>query len=247
MLRQENRYSFRFKLAIVAVVVLISGLSVLAVNSRALFSRAANMQDRQPVAVPVPLPVVLVPAGLPVALSNSTATTESGGDNKPQLVSSINFRAASLNAEQLISLNLAVLEFDQQGALRRVDGFVRRVDLSGGRTQAITLPLDHSVRIGHRLALTVERADSTSRRWEASFNDLARGIAIVLAGSPTANVSAINEPPAPPENGAALCASGSRRALALAAAGDQSGITSYTCNQQQRSFQFTFNGKALLQ
>jgi hypothetical protein len=246
MLRQRKK-SFLFKLAGAVLGVTVLTIVAMSVNRQVVFdSIAETQQDRPAIVTAVPLAVTLVPAGLPVALSDSTATLESSGD-KAQLVSAVNFQVASLNAEKLTSLNLAVLEFDPQGALRRVDGFARRVDLSAGRTQTITLPINHLVRTGHRLALTVDRADSADRRWEADFNELARGVATVLAGNPTANVSARNESAASPESGALLCAGGSRRALALAAAGDRSGITSYTCNQQQRSFQFTFNGKALLQ
>jgi len=138
-----------------------------------------------------------------------------------------------------------ILEFDERGLLRRVDGFLKRLDLSPGKPEPITLPVDRRVRNGYRLALAVERADSAARRWEADFNELARGVAMVLAGNPTANVTARSDAASAPDTGASLCAGGMRRATAMALAGDKSGLASYTCNQTEGSFSFSFNGKAL--
>lgn len=248
MLRPNNKISLRAKLAVIAMLVLISSVTALAINRigrGTLFGRAATRQEQRPVAVPVPLAVALVPVGLPVALTNTTAMVESDGSSKSQPVSSINLQAVALGADKLTSLNLMVLEFDERGLLRRVDGFVKRLDLVAGKSEAVSLRLDRRVRIGYRLALAVERADSAARRWEADFNDLARGVALAVAGNPTASVTARNDAPAAPDTGASLCGNGMRRATAMAQAGDKSGLASFTCSQTEGSFTFSFNGKAL--
>jgi len=247
MLGPKNRFSSRMKFAIGAAVVLISSITVLAVHRMGrgtLFHRTTAPQERQPVITALPLPGV-VPVGLPAALANATATVESDGSSKSQRVSAVSLQAASLGAERLTGLHLMVLEFDERGLLRRVDGFLKRLDLSPGKPEPITLPVDRRVRNGYRLALAVERADSAARRWEADFNELARGVAMVLAGNPTANVTARSDAASAPDTGASLCAGGMRRATAMAQAGDKSGLASYTCNQTEGSFSFSFNGKAL--
>lgn len=247
MLGRMNRISLQFKLAIIAAVVLISSLTALAIHRTGrggLAGRAAAAQDQQLIVTALPL-LGIVPVGLPVALSNSTATVESDGSKKSQRLSAISLQAASLGAEKLTSLNLTILEFDERGLLRRVDGFVKRLDLSPGKPEPISLPIDRRVRNGYRLALAIERADSAAHRWEADFNDLARGVAMVIAGSPTANVAARNDAASAPDTGASFCAGGMRRATAMAQLGDKSGLAGYTCNQSESSFTFSFNGKAL--
>jgi hypothetical protein len=245
MLWQEKRTLLRFKLAVAAIAMLVSSITVLAISHRALSSRAARTQNRQPVVSAVPLPVALVPAGLPATLANAAATVESDGSRKSQIVTSINVQAASLNAEKLTQLNLVVLEFDERGGLRRVDGFARAVDLGTGKTVSVTLPVERRVRLGHRLALAVERAGSAAKRWEADLDALARNVATALAGNPAVTVTARNEAPLSADTGAALCANGMRHANLLAQAGDRSGLTSYTCNQSEGAFTLSFNGKNL--
>lgn len=239
MLDHKNKISLRFKLATIAAAVLISSFTALAVHRGSLFGRA---QQPQP-AAPVPLAVALVPAGLPVALANATAIVESNG--KLQTVSAVNLQAAVLGPDRLNNLNLMVLEFDERGLLRQVDGFVRRLDLAAGKPEVIALPIDRPIANGRRLALAVERADSTAKRWEADFNTLARGVALAVAGNPAAGVTARNDSPAPPDTGASVCSNAYRRAMALANSGVKNGLTSFSCNQHKRSFSFSFNGKSL--
>ncbi|MDQ3010321.1 MAG: hypothetical protein M3X11_06425 [Acidobacteriota bacterium] len=244
MLRRKNNISLQSKLTALTAAVMLCGVTALAVHRGVLSSHRAAPQERQPVVTAVPLPGI-VPTGVPVALSNPTATVESDGSSKSQRVSAISFQALPLSAEKLTSLNLLVLEFDERGLLRRVDGFLKRFDLSAAKAELVTLPIDRRVRNGYRLAVAVERADSAAQRWEADFNELARGVATVIAGSSVSGVAARSDAALSPDTGAALCAGGMRRATALAQAGDKSGLAGYTCNQSEGSFTISFNGKVL--
>ncbi len=184
-----------------------------------------------------------VPPGAPVVFSNLTISGDQTGAR--QFLSSLKLRVATPGNDRLTSLNLMLFEFDAEGKLRRVDGWVRDVDLAAGKFTELTLPVERRARGGHRLALALERANGPGRRWETDFADLAKGVAAAASGNPPVNPAVRQEQPAEEDTGAALCGSGYRRALALAQAGDGSGITSYTCDQHERSYQFTFNGKVL--
>jgi hypothetical protein len=186
-----------------------------------------------------------VPDGLPVALSDINAVTENRGDNKHAFVSALQFRAVAPSGDQLTSLSLMVFEFDSQGKLRQVNGWVRPVDLSSGKSADMELPLGRRLPNGNRLLLVVERANGVTNCWETDFADLARGVAASVVGQPSFNTAARQEQPVQDDSGASLCINGYRRADALAQLGDGSGITSYTCDQHEGSYQFTFNGKVL--
>lgn len=214
-------------------------------NKRALSTGGIGSAEGAQVASPaVPAPQAFVPDGLPIVFSNLNAVTENRGDNKQAFVSALRFQAATTGSDRLTSLNLMVFEFDSDSKLRQVDGWIRPVDLSSGKTAEITLPIERRMPAGNRLLLAVERAGGANRRWETNLNDLVRGSAPVVAGRQPAAVYARNEAPAPDDTGAAVCSNAFRRAMALADSGVKSGLTSFTCNQHKRSFSFSFNGKS---
>lgn len=245
MFRQKSKFPLRMKFVIVATVLAISAIAGLALNRRVFISRPANLQESQPVITTVPLTTALVPADMPVALRDSTATIERDGSRKTEMVSSVNFQAIAVGPEKLTTLNLMVLEFDERGLLRRVDGFIKSVDLTEEKVESFRLPVERRVRLGHKLALAVELAASATRRWEADFDNLTRGVARIVGGNPPGSVTARDVSPVSADTGSALCGNGMRRAMLLAQAGDKTGLTSYTCNQSESSFTFTFNGKNL--
>lgn len=220
--------------------------AIVAFNKRALSNGRAGSGEGSQGASPVVIaPQAFVPDGLPVAFSNLNAVTENSGDNKQAFVSALQFQVATPGSDQLTSLNLMVFEFDSDGKLQQVDGWIRPVSLSSGKAAEITLPLERRLPAGNRLLLTVERAGGAAKRWETNFTDLARGSASAIGGGQSAASLARNEAPAPDDTGAAVCSNAFRRAMALANSGEKSGLTSFTCNQHKRSFSFSFNGKSL--
>jgi hypothetical protein len=234
----------------ITIASLIVGAVMAAVvfNKRALsFGRTDSAKEANVVSPAVLAPQAFVPDGLPVVLSDINAITLSQDNDKQAFVSALQFQLVASGRDQLTSLNLMVFEFDSEGKLRRVNAWVRPVDLSSGKTEEITLPIERRLPNGNRLLLGVERANGPSSRWETDFADLAKGMAAAAGHQRLVNIAARQEQPAQDDSGALLCSEGFRRALALAQAGDKTGITSYTCNQHDRSYQFTFNGKVLTQ
>jgi len=241
------------RLRSVTLFITIASLAVtvvtatVAFNKRALSTgRVGSAKESQGASPVVLAPQAFVPDGLPIVFSDLNAVTENRGDNKQAFVSVLQFQVVTPGSDQLTSLNLMVFEFDSEGKLWRVDGWVRPIDLSPGKTAEITLPLERRLPNGNRLMLGVERANGPARQWETDFADLARSVAAATGSHPLVNTAAKQGQPAEDDSGASLCANGYRRALALAQAGDGSGVTSYTCNQHERSYQFSFNGKVLV-
>lgn len=230
--------------SLTVVICAVVFVTVIAFNHRSRGERKtpihqiAQAQPAQQINV-----LTYAPPGAPVVFSNLTVDNDRTGSR--QVISSLKVRVATPGNDRLTSLNLMLFEFDSGGALRRVDGWVRDVDITAGRNMEITLPVERRARDGHRLALALERANGADRRWETDFADLARGVAAAVGSHPPIDPTVRQEQPDVDDTGASLCGNGYRRALALAEAGDGSGITSYTCNQSERSYQFTFNGKVL--
>ena len=230
----------------IASLVVGAVVAITAFNKRDLSTSGVSSAEGVRVASPaVPAPQTFVPDGLPVVLSDLNTITETRGKNKQAFVSALRFRAVTPGSDRLTSLNLMVFEFDSEGKLRQVNGWVRPVDLSSDKSAEIELPLGRRLPNGNRLLLVVERANGVTNCWETDFADLARGAAASVVGQTSFNAAARQEQPVQDDSGASLCINGYRRADALAQLGDGSGITSYTCDQHEGSYQFTFNGKVL--
>ncbi len=212
------------------------------------FARTGSNRAPQTAQAPSQIAIdasAFVPAGLPIVFSNLTVESEKVDDTKTEGFASLKLRAATPGSDDLTSLNLMVFEFDAANKLRRVDGFVRNIDLSAGKTSELRLELGRRIRSDRRLVLSPDHINGRSKRWKTDFSDLARGVAASIANRPLPPTRVDQEQPVPDDAGASLCGNGYRRAVLLAKGGDRSGMTSYTCNQQERSFQFSFNGKVV--
>jgi hypothetical protein len=227
---------------IVPVVILVAAAGALAFHHRKLWP----MVKGEPVAQGGPAMMAYVPPGIPVGLSNFSITNADPGNAKNPYQQAIRFRASASGGEALVSLNLALFEFDAKALLKRVAGWVRTVDLQKDGTVEMTLPFERRLSSEHRLVLVVERAGSGRRRWEANFNDLAKQATNITSGKTLSQLLIKESDATAEDSGSALCLSGLRRARALAQISDTKGTyTSYTCDQHQGSFAFTFSGKSL--
>ena len=122
------------------------------------------------------------------------------------------------------------------GKPRRIDGWIRT--LEAGENE-ISLPVNRRLRPGGRLVLTVERANAADRSWSAEMGSLARGAAAVLAGQGASDAVARQESATAEDAGPALCANGLRRVRRVAESyspSDRAAISSFTCDQRERSF-----------
>jgi hypothetical protein len=132
----------------VTLFIIIAFLSVgtmttiVAFNKRALSTGRAGSAEGLLGASPLVLaPQAFVPDGLPIVFSNLSAVTENRGDNKQAFVSALQFQVVTSGGDQVTSLNLMVFEFDSDSKLQQVDGWIRTVDLSSGKSAEIMLPL----------------------------------------------------------------------------------------------------------
>lgn len=246
MLSRKNSFSFRFKLAVSAIVLVGVAAAAVTVTQAVRSRSAANSTATSAQVVAVLPPFGFIPAGAPVRLVNLSSDVFAAGKKNTQFVTMLKARVVAIGNDKLDSLNLMVFEFDGNAMLRRVDGFVVPIDLSGARPADLTLPLGRQVPLTSRLVLAVERADGDAKGWEMNVTDLVRGSASIAAERTPPGLSAREGNAVRPDSGAALCSNGFRRAMALAQLGDRASVTSFTCDQQEGSFTFTFQPKQIL-
>ncbi len=175
------------------------------------FARTAvnrgSHQDPTPQIAQAPSQVAIdasafVPAGLPIVFSNLTVESEKVDDTKTEGFARLKLRATTPGSDDLTSLNLMVFEFDTANKLRRVDGFVRNIDLSTGKTSELTLGLGRRIRSDRRLVLSPDHINGRSKRWKTDFSDLARGVAASIANRPPPPARVDQEQPVPDDAGA---------------------------------------------
>ena len=245
MFHLPRLFSSRRKIALTALLVF--AVASLMIVAGVLAKRAGGRMLRPsfPPQQGAVLPLGFVPAGVPLRLTGLTVGKQAA-NNRAEFLTEFKLQLVATGADALTSFNLMAFEFDEKGLLQRVEGWVRQLPLEPGKPAEIALPLAQRRVAGQRLILAVESAQSKNGRWEAKFDDLAKG-ALLAAANGNPNQSASRDDHVyPPDSGAALCSNGFRRAMALAQTGDKKGVTSYTCDQQEGSFSFTFQGKSLL-
>ena len=232
---------------------LIIGFATFAVGKRMWHVTQAQPQQSstaplQAAAEPLPKEFPLdsfVPPGVPVTLSNVTASILKSEDNKHDGPAEIRLQVAPTGGERVQSLNLVLLGFKSTGDLELVKGWVRTADFSLAANANLTLDLNRRITNGDKLVLLVERARSAAATWQTDFSELS--LAVI------AKVRKQNETPVPvqrattslpDDSGADLCNNALRRAVALMQSsdrkGDKFGITSLRCDQQDRSYTFTY-------
>ncbi|MGH9801776.1 MAG: hypothetical protein ACRD82_15550 [Blastocatellia bacterium] len=246
MLIRKYAFSFRFKLAMTAIV-LVGGVTAALSITHAVRMRSAEKATANPAQVVAVLPPMgFVPAGAPVRLVNLSADVFAAGKQNTQFVTTLKARVVAVGNDKLDALNLLIFEFDGNAMLKRVDGFVLPIDLSAAKPADLNLPLGRKIPAGNRLVLSVERANGNAKGWEMNVADLARSSAALAANVEPPGLGAREGGIVRPDTGASLCSNGFRRAMALAQLGDRAGVTSFTCDQQEGSFTFTFQAKRVL-
>lgn len=201
----------------------------------------APAQEPQPSAGAVK---VFVPSGVPLTFSDLRLTKQTIGRGPDERIYDLRVNVSATGGAEVGTLNLALFEFDSSGILRRVDGWIKDIDPTSGRVTELALRIDRKTTPETRLILTAERVLAQDRQWEMDYTDLARGASADASGRE--HVPFVRQdPPVGNPSGAALCSEAFRRAMELVRAGDGQSVTSFTCDQTERSYRFTFNGKAL--
>jgi hypothetical protein len=195
----------------------------------------------------IPLESYVVP-GLPVAISNVVAVADQRNNQNDDWAAILKFSATSQSAEKLTNLTLVLFDFNGGGHLRQVDGWSKKVELSPAKATEIVLGLKRRVTPGNRLVLTIERVNEVDGAHDVSFTDLARTVATLVEGK-TPQAPAVQRAAGPitDDYGSILCHNAFVRAMNVSQAGDRTRVTSYTCDQNNLSWSFTFNGKILTQ
>lgn len=246
---RSSRFWRRANLATFVLTLLI-GVATFAIGKRIWFATQEQQIIRNAQAAAEPLPKEFpldsfVPVGLPVTLSNVMASVLKSEDNKHDGPVQITLQVAPNGSDRVQSLNFVLLGFKSSNELELVKGWVRNVDFSLTTRATVTLDLNRRITNGDKLVLIVERARSAAATWQTDFSELS--LAVI------AKVRKQNEPPVPvqrattslpDDSGADLCNNALRRAVALMQSsdrkGDKFGITSLRCDQQDRSYLFTY-------
>jgi len=184
---------------------------------------------------------------LPVTLTEVVATGGRGQSDKAESLPRLQMKVVGKGVTSVRNVSLSLFEFDAGGGLRRVDGWVRRVNLTDSRGMAdVTIELERRFAPNSRLMLSVDRVNADTDTWETPFLTLAQAARQAAAGAPDADARVDRSgQPAPDLAGAALCSYAQGRAMWLAQAGDKGGYTSFTCDQSERSYSITFASKRI--
>ena len=196
---------------------------------------------------------VFVADDMPVAItgftvSQSQAANKTAGATADQTegLPQLEFNVASRGGHKIKSMTFALFDFDEKGLLRRVDSWGQTTDVNDEKGPAkISLQLERKLNPLHRQVLALEHVRSEGATWRANGPGLGRAANKTSNGLPSSAVTDRIEKVLPDEVGSVLCSNGFRKAMQLAQLGDGQSVTSFTCDQNNRSFSFTFNGKDL--
>ncbi len=194
------------------------------------------------------MPVTIT--GLTVVKDQPVTKTAGAADNKAadqtEAAPQLQFNVASKGGHKIKSMTVALFDFDEKGLLRRVDSWGQTLDVNDEKGPAkVTLQLERKLNPLHRQVLALEHVRSEGATWRAQLPGLGRAANKTSAGLPTSAVTNRLEKALPDERGSVLCSNGFRKAMLLAQLGDGQSVTSFTCDQNNRSFSFTFRGKNL--
>jgi hypothetical protein len=186
-----------------------------------------------------------VPVGLPITLSNVIASVLKSEDNKHDGPVQINLQVAPNGSDRAQSLNFVLLGFKSSSELELVKGWVRNVDFSLTTRANVTLDLNRRITNGNKLVLVVERARSAANTYQTDFSELSQAVIASVRKQGDSPVPVQRSTTSlPDESGAELCNNALRRAVSLMQSsdkkGDKFGITSLRCDQQDRSYTFTY-------
>src|SRR5262245_40894838 len=249
MIRIFRSCAKRSRLVVSMLVALIAAVAltftVLAVNKRRLSNTRSPVSPSAPVnrmqanasaigAKELPLDF-FVPAGVPVALSNVSASVLTSQGDKIEGVAQVKLQVSLPTEEKIKSLNFVLLGIKGSGELELVKGWVRDVDFTLASGADLTLHLNRRITNGANLTLAVERASSEVTTYQVDFSELSQAVIAKARIGGDAPVAVRRAAQAlPDESGADLCNNALRRAMSLAQSsekkGDKIDITSLLCD-----------------
>ncbi|NOT59947.1 MAG: hypothetical protein HOP19_06940, partial [Acidobacteria bacterium] len=178
--------------------------------------------------------------------NKSAGTAADQAANQPEGMPQLEFNVASRGGHKIKSLTFALFDFDEKGLLCRVDSWGQTMDVNDEKGPAkITLRLERKLNSQHRQILALEQVRSERATWRADAPGLGRAANKASNGLPSSAMVNRVEKVLPDATGSVLCSNGFGKAMQLAQLGDGQNVTSFTCDQNQRLFSFTFHGKDL--
>jgi hypothetical protein len=246
-IRQRHAVSRVSMIIVICLALTLLALAAATLRHRTV-SRAVAAQGQTP-APPMIFSVEnYAPPDLPVILADSVLVSERG-ESKGRTVegpASLSFKVTGRQSG-ITEVTFEVMEFDAAGRLIRVDGYVRGVGTEPGKPAELTLDLRRKVAPETKLVLSAEKAGGSAETWETPFSELAKTVAGQVTGKRQPDPAVKRESGSQPgDSGATLCLNGFRRATELTQSGEPTGVTSFTCDQSDRSFTFTLSGKTLV-
>ena len=182
----------------------------------------------------------LVPDGMPIGFATAT---EEDNEKGHEIKTTITGKGLG----KINSIAYTTYEFDPLGNLVRVEGGIKRVDLEPGKQAPLSIIPQRRSNPKNRLMLALEKATADKESWSASHLDLANAGAEKSKGKTPSPLTGKKDKDAVGEDfGSGFCINAYRRALQLSEVGEKTPPTSFTCDQTERAYAFTFQGKALV-
>ncbi len=185
--------------------------------------------------------------GMPVTVTGLTAVKHLTAQGTGELLSQLQFKVAGKGIINARSVNLSLFEFDANGGLLSVEGWVRNINLTDSRGNTdLTLDVNRVLTPDKRFVLTVDRVHGEAQTYESPYLELTQATKKAGAGDPKADARVDRVDYSLPElAGGALCSYAQSRAMQLTQAGDRAGYSAFTCDQYERSYFIRFNSKQL--
>ena len=226
-------------------IIALSLITVVAIAGFTASKRFTNkVSARQKTATPVetkPKDVdAIVPEGMPIGIASATEEdNEKGHEIKATIFGK--------GTGKINSIAYTTYEFDPTGNLVRVEGGIKRIDLEAGKVAPLSIVPQRRSNPKNRLMLALEKATAEKESWSASHLELANAGAEKAKSKPASALKGKKDKEAVTEDfGSGFCINGYRRALELSTVGEKTPPTSFTCDQNERAYAFTFQGKTLI-
>jgi hypothetical protein len=256
MFGRKNKISLRFKLVVIASLVLaICLLGLIGVYGKTTIWRGSASRAARPAESSAqaqqPVPIIasyFTPASLPIRIAAAAASNDKGATG-------LSYTITNIGSGEVSGIDLALFDFNPTGGLMKVQVWNLQTSLAAGKSANYSLGLKSPATAASRLILSAEavRADAdisrnTAASWHVDFLDLAQTIAGLAVGGKDTGLQSTQRTAAIPElSGSAYCSDAFAKAFQLSKLSDGKALSAFTCDRTRRSFVFGFNNKSLVQ
>jgi hypothetical protein len=197
---------------------------------------SAGSSEAPPQAAAVPItPGFFAVPGMPVELSELVTN---GDQTSPAIAYSI----ANKSSETLAEVHLMMLNFSPGGQIERVEGWIDRAELKPSAAGKREIRLKRRAAENARLFVTVAATVGTEGKWAVAAPDLVRAVATKVRDN-TATPPQVQRliGKGLEDSGSSFCLQAYQQAVNAPRAGDKLVITSFSCDQYRRSYNYSYN------